>query len=111
MVPNIDVDSSTTPLLTENKVSSLLGQVCSFHTLSTLELVEKGKGFCYARCPAEKLCFIFALASEWKEDRGWIAHYTHSNEKQYAAHLVCDCFNKQALRKSTNSLGARIVCF
>ena len=80
MVPNIDVDSSTTPLLKENKVSSLLGQVCSFHPLSTLELVEKAKGFCYAHCPAEKLCFIFAPAVEWKEDIGWIAHHTLSRE-------------------------------
>ena len=50
-------------------------------------------------CP-EKMCFMFAPASEWKEDVEWVAHHTHSDVKQYAAQLVCDCSNKPALRKS-----------
>ena len=44
--------------------------------------------------------FMFAPASEWKEDVEWVAHHTHSDVKQYAAQLVCDCSNKPALRKS-----------
>ena len=48
----------------------------------------------------EKMCFMFAPASEWKEDVEWVAHHTHSDVKQYAAQLVCDCSNKPALRKS-----------
>ena len=43
---------------------------------------------------------MFAPASEWKEDVEWVAHHTHSDVKQYAAQLVCDCSNKPALRKS-----------
>ena len=46
------------------------------------------------------MCFIFAPASEWKEDIERIAHHTHSDVKIYAAQLVCDCSNKLALRKS-----------
>ena len=61
-VPNIVVDSSSTPLLTQDKASSLPGQVCPFHPLSTLELVERAKGFCCVHCP-EKICFMFAPAS------------------------------------------------
>ena len=41
------VESSATPLLTEDKVSALSGQFCPFHPRSTLELVEKAPGFCY----------------------------------------------------------------
>ena len=55
---------SATPLLTEDKASSLPGQFCPFHPRSMLELVEKAKGFCYEYCP-EKMCFMFAPASEW----------------------------------------------
>ena len=40
MVPNIDVESSTTPLLTEDKAGALPGQVYPFRPLSTLELEE-----------------------------------------------------------------------
>ena len=43
---------------------------------------------------------MFAPASEWKEDIKWIAHHTHSDVKKSAAQLVCNCFNKPALRKS-----------
>ena len=34
---------------------------------------------------------MFAPASEWKEDMEWIAHHTHSDMRQRAAQLVCDC--------------------
>ena len=95
----MQVESSASPLLTEDKASSLPGQFCPFHPRSTLELVEKARGFCYVYCP-EKMCFMFAPASEWKEDIEWIAHHTHSDVKKYAAQLVCDCSNKLALRKS-----------
>ena len=46
------------------------------------------------------MCFIFAPASEWKEDIEWIARHSHSGEKKRAALLVFDCSNKLALRKS-----------
>ena len=46
------------------------------------------------------MCFMFALASEWKEDIEWIEHHTHSDVRKYAAQLVGDCSNKPALRKS-----------
>ena len=95
----MQVQSSTTPLLTEDKASSLPYQFCPFHPRLTLELVEKAQGFCYVYCP-EKMCFMFAPASEWKEDIEWIAHHTHSDMKKYATQLVCDCSNKLALRKS-----------
>ena len=34
---------------------------------------------------------MFAPASEWKEDMEWIAHHIHSDMRQRAAQLVCDC--------------------
>ena len=55
----MQVESSATPLLTEDKVSSLPGQFRPFHPHSTLLLVEKAQGFCYVYCP-EKMCFMFA---------------------------------------------------
>ena len=58
----MQVESSATPLLTEDNASSLPGQFCPFHLRSTLELVEKAKGFCYVYC-AEKMCFMFTPAS------------------------------------------------
>ena len=63
----MQVESSTTPMLTEDKASFLPGQLGPFYPLSMLELDEKAKGFCYVFCP-EKMCFMFSLASE--EDRG-----------------------------------------
>ena len=90
-------ESSATPLLTEDKESSLPGHFCSFH--SQVGIGRKSARICYVYCP-EKMCFIFASASEWKEDVEWIAHHTHSDVKQYAAQLVCDCSNEPALRKS-----------
>ena len=42
----MQVESSATPLLTEDKASSLPGQFCPFHPYSALELVEKEQGFC-----------------------------------------------------------------
>ena len=42
----MQVESSATPLLTEDKASSLPGQFCPFHPYSELELVEKEQGFC-----------------------------------------------------------------
>ena len=51
-------------------------------------------------CCREKMCFMFAPASERKEDIEWIAHYTQSDVKQCEAQLVCDCSNKLVLRKS-----------
>ena len=75
---------SATPMLTEDKASFLPGQLCPpFYPLSMLELLEKAKGFCHVLCP-EKMCFMFFLASEWKEDKEWIAHHTLSDVKQYA---------------------------
>ena len=50
------------------------------------------------------MCFMFAPASEWKEDTEWIAHHTLSDVKQYAARLVCDCSNNSALGKSKQPL-------
>ena len=83
----MQVKSSATPLLTEDKASSLPGQFCPFHPLSTLELEEKAQGFFYVHCP-EKMCFVFAPASEWKEATEWIAHHTYSDVKQNATQLV-----------------------
>ena len=77
----MQVESSASPLLTEDKASSLPGQLCPFHPRSKLELVEKAQGFCCVYCP-EKMCFMFAPASEWKEDIEWIAHHTHSDVKK-----------------------------
>ena len=92
----MQVESSATPLLTEDKVSALSGRFCPFHPRSTLELVERAPEFCYVLCP-EKMCFMFVPASEWKEDIEWIAHHTHSDMKKCAAQLVRDCSNiKQA---------------
>ena len=51
-------------------------------------------------CPEKMWCFTFAPASEWKEDKEWIAHHTHSDVRKRAAQLVCDCSNELALRKS-----------
>ena len=104
------VESSATPLLTEDKARSWPGQFCPFHPRSTLELVEKAQGFCYVYCP-EKMCFMFAPASEWKEDVERIAHHTHSDVKQCAAQLVCDCSTSLPALGKVNSLGARIACF
>ena len=81
MVPNDQVESAPKPLLTEDKASSLPGQFCSFHPRSTLEMVEKAQGFSYVYCP-EKMCFMFAPASEWKEYIERIAHHTHSDVKK-----------------------------
>ena len=97
------VESSATPLLTGYKASSLPGQVCPFHPLSTLELEEKANGFGYVPCP-EKMCFTFSPASEWKEDIEWIAFHTLSDLKQYPTQLICDCSKKPALRKTKKSL-------
>ena len=77
----MQVESSASPLLTEDKASSLPGQFGPFHPRSTLELVEKAQGF----CSPEIMCFMFAPASEWKEDIEWIAHHTYSGVKKYAA--------------------------
>ena len=96
----MQVESSATPLLTEDKASSLPEQFCPFHPYSTLEMVEKAQGFCCVYCSEKKMCFMFAPASEWKEDVERITHYAHSDVKQNAAQLVCDCSNKPALRKS-----------
>jgi len=63
----MQVESSATPLLTEDKASSLPGQFCPFHPRSKVELLEKTQGFCYVYRP-EKMYFMFAPASEWKED-------------------------------------------
>ena len=78
---NMQVESSASPLLTEDKASSLPGQFCTFHSRSTLELIEKAQGFCYVYYP-EKMCLMFAPASEWKEDVEWIAHHTHPDVKK-----------------------------
>ena len=64
----MQVESSASPLLTEDKASSLPGQFCPFYPHSTFELVEKAQGFCYVYCP-EKMCFLFPPASEWKDVR------------------------------------------
>ena len=93
------VESSSTPLLTEDKARSLPGQFCPFHCRSTLELVGKAQGFCYLYCP-EKMCFICAPASEWKEYIEWIEHHTQSGVKRRATLLVFDCSDKPVLIKS-----------
>ena len=80
----MQVESSSIPLLAENKVCSLPGQVCPFHPLSTVELVEKENGFGYVRCAME-MCCLFALASEWKDDLEWILHHAHSDVKK----IIC----------------------
>ena len=67
MVPNIVADSGSSPLLTKDKANFFPGRVCLFHLLSSLQLVEKAKGFCYVHCP-EKMCFMLAPALDWKED-------------------------------------------
>ena len=82
----IKLASTTKTQLTVDIVSSLPGQVCPFHPLSTLELVEKAIGFGYVRCPV-KMCFLFAPASEWKENLEWVVHNTHSDVKHYAVQL------------------------
>ena len=92
IAPNTQVEYSATSLLTDQiKRVPYLFSSAPCHPLS----VEQAEVFCY-----EKMCFMFAPASEWKEDVEWIAHHTHSDLKQYVAHLVCDCSNKPALRKS-----------
>ena len=50
------------------------------------------------------MCFMFAPASEWKEDVEWIAHHTHSDMRLRAAQLVCDC---SAVYKSGTGTGGR----
>ena len=77
------VESSATPLLTEDKASSLPGQLCPFHPHSTLKLGGKAQAFCYVYC-SEKMYFMFAPASERKENEDLIAHHTHPDVKQYA---------------------------
>ena len=49
------------------------------------------------------MCFIFAPASEWKEDIDWIARHSHSGEKKRAALLVFNCSNK--LQSQTKVVG------
>ena len=44
-------------------------------------------------------------ASEWKEDMEWIAHHTHSDVRQRAAQLVCDC---SAVYKSGTGTSGRV---
>ena len=66
----MQVKSSASPLLAEDKASSLPGQFCPFHPRSTLELVEKAQGFYYVYW-TEKMCIMFAPASEWKEGIEW----------------------------------------
>ena len=55
----MQVESSASHLLTEDKASSLPGQFCPFYLPSSLESVEKAKEFCFVHCP-EKLCFKFS---------------------------------------------------
>ena len=57
---------------------------CPLHPHSTFS--RKTQGFCHVMYCPEKICFMFAPASEWKEDVEWVAHHTHSDVKQYAAH-------------------------
>ena len=56
------------------------------------------------------MCFIFAPASEWKNDIEWIAHHTHSGVKKRAALLVFDCSNKLALSKSKQPWRKNRMC-
>ena len=53
----MQVESRATPLLTEDKASSLPEQFCPFHPYSTLEMVEKAQGFCCVYC-SEKKCAL-----------------------------------------------------
>ena len=50
----MQVESSATPLLTEDKASSLPEQFFPFHPYSTLEMVEKAQGFCCVYCSEKK---------------------------------------------------------
>ena len=50
----MQVESSATTLLIEDKASSLPGQFCPFHPRSTVELVEKAQGFCYVYSPMKE---------------------------------------------------------
>ena len=82
-------ESSASPLLTEDKASSLPGQFCPFHPRSALELYKKRK---------DLLCVlhrenVFYVCPCFRMERG-------HRVKIYATQLVCDCSNKLALRKS-----------
>ena len=66
----MQVESSATPLLTEDKASSLPGQFCPFHSRSTLELVEKAQGFCYVCCP-ERIFFIWIFHVDRPANIAW----------------------------------------
>ena len=55
----MQVESSASPLLTEDKASSLPGQFCPFHPRSTLELVEKAQGFLLCVLPRENVFYVF----------------------------------------------------
>ena len=65
---NMQVESSATPVLTGDKAQSLAGQVCRFHPLSTLQLLERAEGFCYEHCPAWEnvLYVVFPLLQNGK---------------------------------------------
>ena len=71
----------------EDKASSLPGQVCTFHFLSTFELVEKANEFCCLLCP-KKMCFLFAPASEWKKDIEWNAITLMWNKMQLSWSVI-----------------------
>ena len=51
----MQVESSASPLLTDDKASSLPGQFSPFHPRSTLELVEKTQGFLLCVLPRENV--------------------------------------------------------
>ena len=56
------------------------------------------------------MCFMFAPASEWKEDMEWIVHHTHSDMRQRAAQLVCDCSAVYKSGMGTGGRGHRDAC-
>ena len=54
----MQVESSATPLLTEDKASTLPGQFCPFDPYSTLEMVEKAQGFCRVYCSEKNVLYV-----------------------------------------------------
>ena len=75
---NMQVESSATPVLIGDKAHSLAGQVCPFHPLSTLQLLERAEGFCYEHCPAWENV-LYVVCPCFRMEKGhiieWIAHH------------------------------------
>ena len=71
----MQAETSATPLLTEDKTSSLLRQDCPFHSVSTLELVDKAKGLLPCAVPRENvLCASDGKRWSIKESNSGLPH-------------------------------------